>query len=120
MGLMDKYNKGGVKFDIDINGFTFTDLKSLYEKSAKGEIFVIDGLYINTKGRYDNHPVAILGNEKMLVDLPAHVTETAKEILQDQAVIEAIKNRKVGFTIEEYVQSQYKKTCYGINWEDVK
>ena len=51
MGLMDKFNKGGVTFDIDINGFTFTDLATLH-KNGEGEIFKIDGLYINKKGIY--------------------------------------------------------------------
>lgn len=119
MGLMSKYNKGGVKFDVDITGFTFVDLKSLYKKSPKGEKYVIDGLYINKKSSFGDHPVAILGKEEMLVDLPSHLTDTVKEMLKDEEVVEAIKAGKVGFSVEEYTQDKYKKTCYGINWEDI-
>ena len=119
MGLMDKFNKGGVPFDIDIAGFTFVDLKSLYKKSPAGEVFKIDGLYINKKSSYGDHPVAILVKEEFLVDLPAHLVEDVKLMLQDPEVIEAIKNGNVGFTIHEYDQKQYKKKCYGIHWEDI-
>lgn len=119
MGFMDKYNKGGIIFDIDISGFTFVDLKSLFKKSPEGEVFKIDGLYINKKSSFGDHPVAILIKEEFLVDLPAHLVEDVKEILQDPEAIEAIKNGKVGFTIHEYDQKQYKKKCYGIHWEDI-
>lgn len=118
MGLMDRFNKGGVIFDIDINGFTFTDLATLH-KNGEGEIFKIDGLYINKKGVYDNHPVAILCTEKLLVDLPSYLTETVESILQDSEVVEAIKAGKVGFSIHPYFQEKFKKDCYGINWEDI-
>lgn len=118
MGLMDRYNKGGVVFDIDINGFTFTDLAALHKK-GEGEIFKIDGLYINKKGRYDDHPVAILCTEKLLVDLPSYTTETVLNILQDSEVVEAIKAGKVGFSIHPYYQEHFKKDCFGINWEDL-
>lgn len=119
MGLMDKYNKGGITFDIDISGFTFVDLKSLYSK-APNEVFKFDGLYINKKSSFGDHPVAIMCKEEMLVDLPAHLVEDVKSMLQDQEVIEAIKNGKVGFSIHEYEQKQFKKKCYGIHWEDIE
>lgn len=118
MGLMDKFNKGGVTFDIDINGFNFTDLKSLYQRS-KNELWKIDGLYINKKSSYGDHPVAIMVKEELLIDLPAHLVEDVKLMLQDQEVIEAIKAGRVGFTIHEYEQTRFKKTCYGIHWEDI-
>lgn len=119
MGLMDKYNKGGVTFDIDIKDFTFVDLKSLSEKFSDGEVFKIDGLYINKKSSFGDHPVAIMVNEKLLADLPAHLNEDVKEILSDPEAVEAIKAGHVGFTIHKYYQEKFKKDCYGIRWEDI-
>lgn len=119
MGLMDKYNKGGILFDIDITDFTFTDLKSLFEK-APNEIFKIDGLYINKKSSFGDHPVAIMVKEKLLVDLPSHLVEDVKLMFEDKEVVDAIKAGKVGFTIHQYYQEKYKKDCYGINWEDIE
>lgn len=118
MGLMDKYNKGGILFDINIEGFNFTDLKSLFDKAPE-EIFKIDGLYINKKSAFGEHPVAICVQDQLLVDLPAHLTEDVRLILQDSEVVEAIKAGKVGFSIHKYYQEKFKKDCYGINWEDI-
>lgn len=119
MGLMDKFNKGGVTFDIDIKGFEFTNLESLSAKSQKGEVFKIDGLYINKKSSFGDHPVAIMVKEELLVDLPAHLNEDVKEILSDPEIVSAIKEGHVGFTIHEYYQERFKRNCYGITWEDI-
>lgn len=114
MGLMDKYNKGGVIFEIDVKDFKFKTLEELYK--AGDTVKWIDGLYINKKSSFGDHPVAIIVKDEMLVDLPAHLLEDVKDILQNQEVIEAIKAGKIGIQIEEYEQKKYKKTCYGIKW----
>ena len=119
MGLMDKYNKGGTVFEVDIKDFKFVSLEELYKRDNGKTIFGIDGLYINKKSSFGDHPVAIVACEEMLVDLPAHLTEDVKLMLQDQEVVEAIKNNKVGFIVQEYEQKKYKKLCYGIKWEDM-
>ena len=119
MGLMDKYNKGGVTFEVDIKDFKFVTLEDLYKRDNGKTIFGIDGLYINKKSSFGDHPVAIVACEEMLVDLPSHLTEDVKEMLQDPEVVEAIKAGKVGFVIEQYEQKKYKKLCYGIHWEDL-
>ena len=119
MGVMSKYNKGGVIFDVNIEGYEFTDLETLASKSAEGEVFKIDGLYINKKNKFGDHPVAIVSDLKALVDLPPHLVEDVKAMLQDEEIIEAIKAGKAGFTIRKYYQETYKKDCYGINWEDI-
>lgn len=118
MGLMNKYNKGGVRFDVNIEGFVFTDLSTLYHK-FKNETLKIDGVYINTKGSFDDHPVVIVADYQMLVDLPSYLTDDVRAMLKDEEVVSAIKAGKVGFTIHEYEQTKFKKTCYGIHWEDI-
>lgn len=119
MGLMDRYNKGGVTFEVDITGFTFVALEQLYARYPHDTVFPVDGLYINKKSSFGDHPVAIICKDSMLVDLPGHMTEDVKAILQDQEIVEAIKAGKVGFTIQQYEQKKYKKLCYGIHWEDI-
>lgn len=119
MGIMDKYNKGGVTFEIDIKGFHFVSLEELFKRDGGKTIFRIDGLYINKKSNYGEHPVAIVGVEEMLVDLPSYMTDDVREIIQDSEAVEAIRNGKVGFVVQQYEQKQYKKLCYGIMWEDL-
>lgn len=120
MGLMDKYNKGGVIFEIDIKDFNFVTLESLFRRDNGGTVFWIDGLYINKKSSFGEHPVAIVAREKILVDLPSHMTEDVSEILKTPEIVEAIKAGKIGFVVQEYEQKKYKKTCYGIRWEEVE
>ena len=119
MGFLDKYNKGGVTFDIDIKGFRFVALEDLFKRDGGKTIFGIDGLYINKKSSFGEHPVAIVGVEEMLVDLPQHMTEDVKAMLQDPEVIEVIKNGHVGFYVQQYEQKKFKKLCYGIKWEEL-
>ena len=71
MGLMDKFNKGGVTFEIDIKDFNFVTLESLYKRDNGATVFWIDGLYINKKSSFGDHPVAIVAKEQILVDLPS-------------------------------------------------
>ena len=120
MGLMDKYNKGGVTFEIDIKDFDFKTLEELFKRDNGKTVFPVDGLYINKKSEYKDHPVVISIRDRILVDLPSFMTEDALNILQDQEVIDAIKAGKVGFQIETYYQKKYKKDCYGIKWRDIE
>lgn len=118
MGLMDKYNKGGVTFEVDITNFKFVTLQELYKNGVDKKPVWIDGLYINKKSSFGDHPVAIVASKEMLVDLPGHLTEDVKEMLKDEAIVNAIKDNKIGFTVQEYEQKKYKKTCYSIHWEE--
>ena len=118
MSFASKHNKGGVIFDIDISAFKFKKLSDIFAE-AEGRAIQIDGLYINSKSRFDAHPVAIAASDGILIDLPSHMTEEVKEILKDEDDINAIKEGRVGFTIDQYTDKKYGKTCYGVNWVDL-
>lgn len=120
MGLMDKYNKGGVIFEIDITNFKFVSLEQLYKRDNGASTFWIDGLYINKKSSFGDHPVAIIAKENLLADLPAHLVEDVNDMLKTPEIVSAIKAGKIGFSVEEYTQKQYKKTCYGVKWREVE
>ena len=118
MSFAEKYNKVNTIFDIDIKDFDFMDG---YEFIAKycNNIVKIDGLYINKKGLYNDHPVAILVDEKKLLDLPSHMTETVKEILSDAESINLIKKGLVGVKAHTYTDTKYHKECVGFDWCDL-
>lgn len=118
MSFAKKHNKGGVLFDINIEDFKFTTLKDLYENDAKA-VYGVDGIFINNKSKYGSHPVIINTALDMLVDLPKHMLDDVKKILEDPEDVELIKSGKVGFSIEEYKDKNYGKTCYGVKWEDI-
>ena len=120
MSFASKHNKGGVIFEIDIKDFKFVTLKELFDSDQGKTTYGIDGLYINTKSKYGDHPVAIIANEQWLADLPQHMTEEVKEILKDADDIQAIKDGKVGFHVELYTDKKFGRECYGISWDDME
>ena len=118
MSFAEKYNKVTKIFDIDIKDFEFMDVQEFYAKYGDSTI-KIDGLYINKKGMYSDHPVAILVDENKLLDLPSHMTDTVKEILSDAESINLIKKGLVGVKAHKYTDTKYHKECVGFDWCDL-
>lgn len=118
MSFANKYNKGNIIFDIDITDFSFMKLSDIYTSYGKN-VIKVDGLYINKKSKFDPHPVAINIEEKMLIDLPEHMTENVEEILKDGESISLIKRGCVGLRATKYIDKKYKKTCYSVEWVDL-
>ena len=118
MGFAEKYNKFNTIFDIDIKDFEFMDGYDFIAKYGDN-VVKIDGLYINKKGKYDDHPVAIIAAEKILLDLPSHMADVVKEVLQDSESIDLIKKGLVGLKAHEYVDKKYHKRCVGYEWCDL-
>lgn len=119
MSFANKHNKGCVLFEIDIKDFKFVRLKELFENEP-GTIYGVDGLYINTKSKFEDHPVIINTALEILIDLPTYMTEEVKSILADPEDVQAIKDGKVGFHIEVFTDKTFRNTCYGIKWEDME
>ena len=118
MGFADKYNKFNTIFDIDIKDFEFMDTYNFISKYGDN-VVKIDGLYINKKGMYQDHPVAIMVNENVLLDLPSHMTDVVNDILEDAESINLIKKGLVGLKAHEYVDKKYHKRCVGFEWCDL-
>lgn len=116
MSFASKHNKGGIDWGIDTTDFSFLTREECY-KNNPDCVHVMRGLYINTKGRFEDHPVAIC--ENAFIDLPDYMTDECKEILTNQEDIADIKAGKVGFKIEEFKDKNFGKLCYGIKWVDV-
>lgn len=118
MSFAGKYNKGNRIFDIDTKDFAFAKLEDLFATS-KYAVHKIDGLYINDGGKYKPHPVAVVAESALLVDLPSHMTDTVKEALADAESINLIKKGHVGFKVRQYTDKTYGKTCYSAEWVDL-
>lgn len=117
MSFASKHNKGAIDWGIDSNEFPFVKRDEAFKENAEA-VHTLLGIYINTKGNFNDHPVAICDGYK--VDLPDYMTEEVREILKSEEDVETIKAGKVGFKLEEYVDKKYKKTCYGVKWVDIK
>lgn len=118
MSFAKRHNKGS-KFDIDTTGYSYKTCKDLVEVFGLEKIYQIAGLYINTKGKFDDHPVAVIPELKVLLDLPSHMTEEVREILQNDNDVDDINGGLVGIQLEEYTSKTYNRPCIGIQWKDL-
>lgn len=116
MSFSKKYSKAK-KFDIVTNGFEYLSLHDLFTQNGEAAIYPLRGIYINTKGKYDDSPV--FATDSYFVNIPSHMTETAKEILADEEAIKDINGGKVAFKIYTYVSQRFNKECFGIDFLDV-
>lgn len=115
MSFANKFNKG-VNFNIDTTGYNYTKLADLYNANGADVIFTVNGMYV-FKGKIETAPVFILKDSRQLVNMPAHLTDTVREILNDRDAVEDVKRGAVGFTIREY--ESHNKKCYTINFVDI-
>lgn len=112
-----KFNK--TTFGIDTTNFPYVKLADIYrskEEGGKDVVHPINGLYVH-KSQLGDSPVLIDEKAQKLVNLPSHMAETVREILQDTEAVEAIKDGKVGYTIYEY--ESHGKKCYSISFVDL-
>lgn len=111
----NKFNKAS--FGIDTKDYEYIKLAEVAKASSPDEIHPINGLYVHGSALGDS-PVVIDIHAKKLVNMPKHLGETFREILADAEAVQAIKDGKVGYTIYSY--ESHAKTCYGINFVDIK
>ena len=113
MGIASKYNKGGIDWAIDTTGFEY---HSLSELSADTEI-VVHGLFINSKGKFGPSPVLIASDRYF--NLPSYMTDTVRDMLQDQELIQAIKDKKVGAIVRAFTVKNFGKESWTVDWSDI-
>lgn len=113
MSFANKYNKGGIKWNIDTRGFDYHNLKEL----QVGECYKIYGFYINNKSKFGAYPVAILVDG--FLNLPEHLLSDVKEMLVDPETIETIKNGGAGIKVVKYTAKKYNRECLSVEWIDM-
>lgn len=110
-------NKGGKKFDFQLP--KEAPYKKLQEMNT-GDRLQVMGLFISksTNKKFEDHPVAVISfnNEfgGFFLDLPAHTTESVKEMLGDSEAVDAINSGSCGIEITEYENDLGK--FKGIQW----
>lgn len=120
--LMSKFNHGNNVFGIDVSGYNFIKLSEAYqdEKMFPEHMLSVYGLFINKKGKFQPHPVAIVDTDhKVAVDLPSHLTDDVQNMLDSDEIVNYIKDGHCGIKIEPYFSSTWKKNFYGVQWLDI-
>jgi hypothetical protein len=116
MGVANKYNRQINRFTAELpEDLPFKKLSDLGETNTP---LIILSMWINTKGKYGDHPVVATSSE--LVDFPNSMTEAVKEMIKDDDVIEAVNNRKLGFTVRKYHTNKYNRDAYTADFVDLE
>lgn len=110
-----KYNTERL-FDVDTSNYEYKNLEDLFDGDTE-KVYPVCGIYINTRGKFDDRPV--IATDECYVNLPAHLCDVCREILNDPKAVKAINDGYVGFTIYTYEQRRYEKTCFSIRWADI-
>ena len=119
-----KYNhKGSYKYHAPKEA-DYINLRDMFKRDGKEATHTVKALYINTKSKFGDAPVAVTITENKdkqqvdLVNLPSFMLSTVKDMIQDDDLTEAIDNGEFGFTIYEYEG----KNGYGFSaeWVDVE
>lgn len=120
----DRYNRGS-KFvfkaperttDEQKKAYPYKKLEELFENEEK--IYKINAIYINTSESYGDNPVVAL--DDCFVNFPNHTVTACREMLEDAELIDAINAGKFGFTIQQYADKKYGKTCYSPVYVDIE
>lgn len=118
MSFASKHKKGGIQWGIDTKDFEYFKLQDLYEKDGEDTAYNLLGVFVNRNKtekelkEFGASVVAILSDK--LVNLPSHMEDEVKDIMNDEDDVADIKAGKVWFRIRTY--ESHGKTCYSPDW----
>ena len=110
--MLSKFN-AAKKFNVDTSDYEYVTLSEL----MLGVPYPLDAIFINEKSTYGAHPV-FATCDKQLVDIPKHMTDTCREILEDDEAIESINKGCERFEVYTYFSKEYNKQCYNVRFCD--
>lgn len=112
-----KFNRGS-GFNVgSTEGYEYRKLKDVYKEVGSEVGVPIRALYVN-EGKYGESAVAV--TDGYFINLPKHVVEDVKEIINDSELVNSINAGRVSITIHEYFSSKYNTTGYGITWVEAE
>lgn len=121
MTFGNKYGRKNVTWKVSTAGRKYFKLDDLAAQYEAGHKFMIDCMYISTKGNYGDSPVVGVHdvNASFMVNLPKHLLNDVKDMLQDMEAIEAIQLGTAGFVIRTYTPKGSNRVCYTVDWVDM-
>lgn len=119
MSIASKYNKSHL-FNYEIpKDAAYVKLGELYKQFGPDKTYTVRAMYISNKSKYsDESPVVAI--DEAMVNFPTFMTDTIKDMMHDDEVIEAVNSGKLGFKIYQYEMKQYKgRIFFGATWIDL-
>lgn len=117
MNMMNRFNSNR-RFTFEAtDDMPYMSLAELYAKHGANAIYPLRALYINTKSKFGNAPVAI--TDTCFVNLPKHLLATVENMINDREVVQYINDGNAAFVITQYVPRNYPdKVAYSVEWID--
>ena len=121
MTFANKYGRKSVTWKVSTAGRKYYKLEELAAQHEVGKRYIMDCLYINTKSQYGEAPVAGVADvkEPYMVNLPKHLLDQVRDMLNDTEAIEAIQLGRAGFVIRTYNPKGSNRLCYTVDWVDI-
>ena len=114
MSVLNKYNNNVNRFDFEQEkNVDYKKLSELFEANVKQ--LKINSLFINTKGKFGDSPVATA--DGFNINLPTHLLETVKEMIEDEDVVALANQGNLGIEIYQYETKKWGKN-YSCNFID--
>lgn len=111
--LIEGLNRNARKFNYELTDkHEYKKLEELY-KEDKDRIYIVRMFYTNKKSKFGENEVVVTDN--YIINLPKHLTETVKKIVNNEEYVKLINEGKFAFNIYEYEYSPGKK-AYSVNW----
>jgi len=109
----EKFNRGSKFNPINTEGFEYRKLEELYKEYGEEMEYPVKALHVN-KTKYGESVVAT--TDGYFINLPSHVVNDVKEIIENDELVQMINDGRVSITIYEYYSHKYNGTFYGIKW----
>ena len=114
MSVLNKYNSNVNRFDFEQEkNVPYKKLSDLFNDNIKQ--LKIHSLFINTKGKFGDSPVATA--DGFNINLPNHLLDTVKEMIEDDDVIALANQGNLGIEIYQYETKKWG-TNYSSNFID--
>lgn len=116
MSVASTYNKGnkfGFQFPEKVSYTTLSEFADFQGEEAAA----VRCLTINDKSKYGPQPIAWL-DKGIALNMPRHTLDMVKEMIDDPAVIEAVKAGKLGIKARPYIGKD-GKNYLGTEWVDL-
>lgn len=109
----ERFNRG-LKFNpINTEGYEYRKPAELYKEYGADVEYPVRALYVN-KTKYGESAIAV--TDGYFINLPSHVVNDVKEIIEDEELVQMINEGRVSIAIYEYYSHKYEGVFYGIRW----
>ena len=113
MSVFSKYRSNvSIDWGVDTSQFPFVKCSDV-EFDAKIPVY---GMFITPDSGYGEGAIVIL--EDALLSLPQRYVGQIKDMMDDQEVVQAIKDGQAAIIVTTFESKKYKKTGYDVEFTD--